>query len=93
MDHTQVSPELTAYKGSINNNNKTLFQFTPAYGTDQTILEEKNAKGVDRTADRNTQLQQIKQMDGHKDFKYIFKDVKVVDNAKSFHPGKKLNYS
>lgn len=93
MDHTQVSPELTAYKGSINKNNKTLFQFTPAYGTDQTILQEKNAKGVDRTADRNTQLQQIKQMDGHKDFKYIFKDVKVVDNAKSFHPGKKLNYS
>ena len=93
MDHTQVFPELTAYKGGINNTNKTLFQFTPAYGTEQTLLDEKDAKGVDRTADRNTQLKQLKEMDGHKDFRYIYKNKKVVDNGRSYHPGKRLNYT
>lgn len=93
MDHTQLLAELTGYKGGINKNNKTLFQFTPAYGTEQTLLQEKDAKGIDRTADRNTQLKQIKEMDGHKDFSYIYKNRKVVDTKKSHHPGKKLNYT
>lgn len=93
MDHTQLLAELTGYKGSINNNNKTIFQFTPAYGTEQTLLQEKNAKGIDRTVDRNTQLKQLKEMDGHKDFSYIYKNKHIVDTKKSHHPGKKINYT
>ena len=93
MDHTQLLAELTGYKGGINNNNKTLFQFTPAYGTEQSLLQENDAKGIDRTADRNTQLKQLKEMDGHKDFSYIYKNKLIVDTKKSHHPGKKLNYT
>ena len=93
MDHTQLLAELTGYKGGINNNNKTLFQFTPAYGTEQTLLHEKNAKGIDRTADRNTQLKQLKEMDGHKDFSYIYNNKPVIDTKKSYHPGKHLRYT
>lgn len=93
MDHTQLLAELTGYKGGINNNNKTLFQFTPAYGTEETLFQEKNAKSIDRTADRNTQLKQIKEMDGHKDFSYIYKNKRIIDTKKSYHPGKKLNYT
>lgn len=93
MDHTQLIPQLTSIKGPINNTNKTLFQLTPSYGVEQSILEEKDAKGIDRSATRNKQLEELKRLDGHKDFTYIYKNKKIIDTAKSHHPGKTLKYT
>ena len=85
ISHTKPILKLTKNAGTLNNTkNQVLFLLQPVYGTQQYILEEKNAKPVFNSSNFDKDINN----------RYIYKDVEKPVNIKNINsPNSNLYYS
>ena len=93
VDHTMILPGLTVARGDLSAGNRVLFFNEPAYGVGESILQDRDAAGIDRSVSQAEQAEQQGRLDRQTDFGFVLKRDKVKDPNTLTYPDDEVKYT